>query len=96
MAGDGVAAGSCEPVVASVDCGASGCGSMVDTLNGSPFYRLAVRVVAAEHGRHLPALLAEWNAAGLSLRAIVAELTRRYGIEVTHQTVATWLRYPDS
>jgi len=91
-----VAASSCEPVAAGVDYGASGCGPMVDTLNGSPFYRLAVRVVAAEHGRHLPALLAEWNAAGLSLRAIVAELERRYGIEVTHQTISAWLRYPDS
>jgi len=47
-----------------------------------------------EHGHDLDAVLGEWRREEVSLRAIAARLEKRYGIEVAHTTVKSWLGYP--
>ena len=49
-------------------------------------HQLARRVVLVEYGHNLTAVLA----------AMAGHVATRYGIEVTHQTISAWLRYPDS
>jgi hypothetical protein len=55
---------------------------------------LAGRILLMEHGYDLEALLKSWQQDGCSLRQMSAEMERRYGISVTHQTIKSWLGYP--
>ena len=55
---------------------------------------LATRLVMVEHGHDLNAMLGEWRKEEVSLRAIAARLKKRYGIEVAHTTIKSWLGYP--
>ena len=64
-------------------------------MSGATVHQLARRVVLVEYGHDLTAVLAAMAGEGVSLRAMAGEVARRYGIEVTHQTISTWLRYPD-
>ena len=55
---------------------------------------LATRLVMVEHGHDLDQVLAAWRREEVSLRAIAARLASRYGIEVAHTTIKSWLGYP--
>ena len=55
---------------------------------------LAGRLLMVEHAHDLEAVLKSWQVDGWSLRQMSAEMGRRYGIEVTHQTIKAWLGYP--
>jgi len=59
------------------------------------YYRLSAQLMRVAYAEDLSSMLRSSAEAGLSLRQISDRL-ELYGIEVTHQTVATWLRYPDS
>lgn len=66
------------------------------SVTGSTVHQLARRVVLVEYGHNLTAVLAAMAGEGVSLRAMAGHVATRYGIEVTHQTISAWLRYPDS
>lgn len=55
---------------------------------------LTGRLLMVEHAHDLEAVLKSWQMDGWSLRQMSAEMERRYGIEVTHQTIKAWLGYP--
>ena len=59
-------------------------------MRGSTVRSLATRLVMVEHGHDLDLVLAEWRREGVSLQACAARLARRYGVEVTYQTIRTW------
>ena len=65
-------------------------------MNRATVRDLARRVVLVEYGHDLTAVLAAMAREGVSLRAMAGHVATRYGIEVTHQTISAWLRYPDS
>ena len=43
-----------------------------------------------EHGHDLEMVLADWREEGASLHECAARLARRYGVEVTYQTIRRW------
>lgn len=59
------------------------------------YYRLSAQLMRVAYAEDLSSMLRSSAEAGLSLRQISDRL-KLYGIEVTHQTISTWLRYPDS
>ena len=62
----------------------------VGNMRGCTVRSLATRLVMVEHGHDLDLVLSEWRREGVSLQGCAARLARRYGVEVTYQTIRTW------